>query len=83
MSGVHWDFQGLLKCLHDPWSSSRASSGHCLLLRCNDNGGIPFLTKQENRHSSRDEEGEQGLFLSCGGTLGVPLEGRWGCQGSS
>ena len=35
---------------------------------------IPFLTKQRNGTSSRDEEGKPGLFLSCGGTLNVPLE---------
>ena len=34
---------------------------------------IPFLTKQRNGTSSRDEEGKPGLFLSCGGTLNVPL----------
>ena len=35
--------------------------------------GIPFPMKQGNGPSSRDEEGKTGLFLSCGGTLGVPL----------
>ena len=81
-----WSALGLpgpFECWHDPWSSSQASSGHCLLLRCDDNGGIPFPTKQENRHSSWDEEGEPGLFSSCGGTLGVPLEWRQVCRGTS
>ena len=31
-----------------------------LLLRCNGNVGIPFQTKQGNRPSSRDEEGQMG-----------------------
>ena len=35
------------------------------------------------RPTSRDEEGKTGLFLSCGGTLSVSLEGRWVCQGTS
>ena len=35
---------------------------------------IPFLTKQRNGTSSRDEEGKPGLFLSCDGTLSVPLK---------
>ena len=30
------------------------------LLRCDGNVGIPFQTKQENRPSSRDEEGQRG-----------------------
>ena len=32
--------------------------------------------RQNQGPSSRDEEGKTGLFLSCGGTLGVPLEWR-------
>ena len=44
---------------------------------------IPFLTKQRNGTSSRDEEGKPGLFLSCGGTLGVPLECRRGRRRTS
>ena len=48
-----------------------------------ENAGIPSPTKQENGPSSRDEEGEPRLFLSCGGTLGVPLECRRGCWGTS
>ena len=49
----------------------------------NGNARIPFLTKQGNGPSSRDLEGKMGFLLSYGGTLGVPLEWRWVCQGSS
>ena len=38
---------------------------------------------QGNEHSSQDEEGKTGLFLSCGGTLGVPLKWRPVCEGTS
>ena len=38
--------------------------------------GIPFLMTQGNQHSSRVQKGENGLFLSWGMKLGVPLE--WG-----
>ena len=76
---MHWDIGNLLKLWHDPCSSSRALRGDRLLLTCNGNVGIPFPAKQENGPSPRDEEGETGLFLSCCGTLGVPLEGRRGC----
>ena len=51
-----------LKWWHDPWSSSPVSSGDCLILRCDGNDGIPSLRKQGNGPSSRDEEGEPGLF---------------------
>ena len=44
-----------------------------LLLKCDFNVGIPFQTKQGNGPSCRDEEGKPGLFLNCGGKLGVPL----------
>ena len=81
MSGMHWDIGGLLKWWHDPWSSSRASSGDCLFLRCDRNAGIPSPTKQGNGRSPRDEDGEPGLLWSTGGTLGVPLECRRGCRG--
>ena len=54
-----------------------------LLLRCDRNTGISFQMNQGNGESSRDEEGTMGLFLSCGRTLGVPLEWRWVCQGNS
>ena len=83
MYGVNWDIGGLLKWWHDPWSSSEASGGDRLLLRCDRNAGIPSVMKQGNEPSSQDEEGEPGLFLSFGGTLGVPLECKWGCQGTS
>ena len=46
-----------------------------LLLRGDGNIGIPFPTKQRNRHSCQVEEGKTGL-LSCGVKLGVPL--TWG-----
>ena len=45
-----------------------------LLLRGDGDPGIPFQTKQGNRHSSRVEEGKTGLFLSCSGKLSIPLE---------
>ena len=80
MSEVHWDIRGLLKCQHDPWSSSRASTGDRLLMRSDGNARIPSLTKQGNRPYSRDEEGDLELFLSCGGTISVPLECRRGCR---
>ena len=47
------------------------------------NARITFPTKQGNGPSSRDLEGKMGFLLSYGGTLGVPLEWRWVCQGSS
>ena len=60
-------------------------------MRCDGNAGILSPTKKGNGPSSRDEEGEPGLFLSCGRTLSVPLECRQvvgvllelpqGCQG--
>ena len=67
-SGVHWDIGDLLKWWHDPWSCSRASSGDRPLLRCDRNAGIPSPTKHGQGPSSRDEDGEPGLFLSCGRT---------------
>ena len=42
------------------------SSGVRLLLRCDVNAGIPSSSKQGKGPSSRDEEGEPGLFLGCG-----------------
>ena len=42
-----------------------------------------FPMKLRKGPSSRDEEGEPGLFMSCGGTLGVPVDGRRGCRGTS
>ena len=74
VSGVHWDFEGLLKWWDDTSSSSRASSGDCLLLRCDGNARIHFLTKQEKGSSSRHEERKMGLFFRCGWTHSVPLE---------
>ena len=43
-------------------------------MRCEEFAGIPFLTKQEQGPSSRDEEGKTGLFLTCGKSLWVPLD---------
>ena len=83
MSAVHWDIGGLLKWWHGPRSSSRASRGDRLLLRFDGNAGISSPMKHGNGPSSQDEEGEPGLFLSCGGTLGVTLGCRWGYQGTS
>ena len=45
-----------------------------LLWSCDRNIGILLQTKQGFGPSSRGEEGKQGLFLSCGGKLGVLLE---------
>ena len=75
-----WGSFGMVK---RPLSSSRLSGGDRLLLSCQENVRILFLTKQEIGPSSRDEEGKIGLFLSCGGTLGVPLEWRRVCRGTS
>ena len=82
VSGVHWNFGGLLKWWHDPWSSSRVSLEDSLLLRCGGNAGISSMTKQWKGPSPREDEGEPWL-LSCGGTLGVTLGCRWGYQGTS
>ena len=83
VSGVHWDNGGLLKWCHDPWSSSQVSSGNSLLLRCDGNTGITSPMKQGNGPTSQREDGEPGLFVSCDGTFGVPLECRRGCRGTS
>ena len=53
-----------------------------LLLRCDQNVGIPLQMKQGNGPSSRDEEGKLGLFLSCGGKFSVLLEWRRICRGN-
>ena len=42
-----------------------------------------FPTKQGNGPSSQDEEGKPRLFLSCGGTLGVPFDWRLVFRGTS
>ena len=52
-------------------------------LEVDGNAGIPFPVKQGNGPSCQDEEGKPGVFLSCGGTLGVPLKWRRVCQGTS
>ena len=59
----------------------QGETGH--LLRCDRNIRIPFLMKQGNVPSSRDEKGKIGLFLSFHRILGVPLEWRWVCWGTS
>ena len=66
---------------HDPWCSTRLSIGDRLILRWDGNAGIPFPMKQGNAPSSRDEEGNTGLYLSCGGSLSVPLEWIRVCRG--
>ena len=66
--------QGLLKCWHDPWSSSPVSSRDRLLLRCDRNARNPFPDKAGKQTLLSGGEGKPGLFLSCGVTLGVPLE---------
>ena len=73
MSGVHWDIGDLLQWWHDPWISSRASSGDCLLLMCVRNAWISSPTKLGNGPSSRHEKGELGLSLSCAGPSVFPL----------
>ena len=54
-----------------------------LLLMGNGNAGIPFPMKQGYRPSSLVEEEENGVFLSCGVKLGVPLKWRQVCWGTS
>ena len=54
-----------------------------LTLEVQGNAGIPFPMKQGKGPLSRDEQGKSGLFLSCGGTLGVPLKWRPVCEGTS
>ena len=56
-----------------------------LTLEVQGNAGIPFPMKQGKGPSSRDEERNMGHFWnwSCGGTLGIPLEWREVCRGSS
>ena len=82
MSGVHWDIGGLWKWLHDPWSSSQASSGDRLLLRCDGNARVSSPTKQRKGPSSLEEGGEPGLFFSCARMHSVPLECRRGYRGT-
>ena len=55
-------------------------TGH--LLRCDEIARIPFLMKQGNGPPSQDEE-ENGALLEFGGTLGVPLQLRQVCRGTS
>ena len=54
-----------------------------LLLVCDRNVGIPLQTKQGNGPSSRDVEGNPGHLFNCGGKLGLPLEWRRVCWGTT
>ena len=54
-----------------------------LLLRCGRIVEIHLQTKQGNGPSSREEEWKTGLFVSCGRKLGVPLEWKQVCRGTS
>ena len=54
-----------------------------ILQRCDGNVRIPLQMKKGNGPSSRDEEGKPGLFLSCGRKLGVSLQWRRVCWGTS
>ena len=76
-------FEGRLVWWHDPWSSSQFSCGERLLLIFEWNARKPYGKKQGMEPTSRAEEGETGLLLSCGGTLGVPLEWLRVCWGTS
>ena len=53
-----------------------------LLLRCDMNVQIPYPMKQGNGPPYRGKE-KTGVFLSWGGTLGVPLQLRRVCWGTS
>ena len=66
-------------------SRSRGSHKYWVDFTCKDSSsrplawvGYPMLA--QGRPSCRDEEGKTGLFLSCGGTLGVTHEWRRGCR---
>ena len=92
VSAVDWDIvvfwnggttPGVLLHFQFENSSSWLATRMPGLLSCDGNAGIAFLTKQGNCPSSRDEEGKTGLYLSCGRTLGVSLEWRWVCWGTS
>ena len=95
VSHQQWCFESILRVtvesvqwnqFYQGWTgtwSSRLSSGDRFLLSCHKNVGILFPTKQGIGLSSRDEEGKIELFLSRGGTLGVPLKWRRVCRGTS
>ena len=58
-------------------------SENSLLLRCGGNAGIALQKKQGNGPSSRDVEGNPGHLFNCGGKLGLPLEWRRVCWGTT
>ena len=62
------------KLWQDPWVPLQVQVENGLLLWSDGDVGIPFQTKQGNRHSSPVEEGKTGLFLSSGEKLSIPLE---------
>ena len=76
-TGVFWN------CGRTPEVSLEFQGEIGFLLRCYTNVETPFPKNQGNGFPSRDEEGKMGLFLSGGGTLGVPLEQRWVYWGTS
>ena len=75
--------QGPFNLQQEPQSSFQVSIETDLLLRCEGKVRIPLELKQENQPSSLIQVGNRGLFLKFGGKLGVPLEWRWGSQGTS
>ena len=71
---LQWGCQG---------TSHVASETSGFLLSCVGHLGILLESLQLNRPSFRGEGGILWFFSSCDGKLGVPLELRWGPQGSS
>ena len=66
-------------------SKSRGSLKYWVVFTCKDSSSWPLLwlgspVLAQGRPSCRDEEGKMGLFLSCGGTLGVTHEWRRRCR---
>ena len=75
-----------LQLVPGPRSSSGVEAGISgFLLSANMDLGVPmeFQQGKGNELSSLDEEGKMGLYLSCGGTRGDPLEWRLVCRGTS
>ena len=83
LSRVHGDIRVFSNCGTNPGVRLEFKDETGLLLRCEGNTVIPLQMKQGIGPSSRDEGGKPGLFLSCGGKLGVPLECRRACRGTS
>ena len=73
---------GTLGMVGRPWSSSRLSCGERLLLRCDGNTGNSLPTIQCKDPSFRARR-PKGTPLDLGGTLGLPLEWRRVCRGTS